>query len=413
MRESNPASHPGWKLSPPLDIGFEGKLKLTRLLNKIRRATMKDIEQQKFQPPPPHSPGEWDQFTRQAALVILLLGVLFLITVLRPLINLLGVTGIFILVLSYPVNKLLAKTKISYPIAVIAVFVPLAILLFLLFGNVVGWFVNNLQSLAASLKGQLDLVREIISTLEQSLGGPLTFAIFPDNLTGFIGNLLNMMSNFVFLTSISFVLAFLFILEMPANISQSFQSLSGVSQREFGILFDRLSNVWNGWLRSTVITSLIIGTTTGLELFLLGIPYAGVLGIITGFLNMVPTFGPLVSYLLIIVVTYTQGSSYLTLNPLTLTVLVWGINMLVNQVVRLVIFPRLAGNAIRLPIFFVILGLVVAAVLWGVIGLILVLPLMGTVREGLNYVLRKINRQDPYPGEQPPAGFWRREISAK
>jgi predicted PurR-regulated permease PerM len=119
----------------------------------------------------------------------------------------------------------------------------------------------------------------------------------------------------------------------------------------------------------------------------------------------------LVSYLLIIVVTYTQGSSYLTLNPLTLTVLVWGINMLVNQVVRLVIFPRLAGNAIRLPIFFVILGLVVAAVLWGVIGLILVLPLMGTVREGLNYVLRKINRQDPYPGEQPPAGFWRREIS--
>ena len=87
--------------------------------------------------------------------------------------------------------------------------------------------------------------------------------------------------------------------------------------------------------------------------------------------------------------------------------------MLVNQVVRLVIFPRLAGNAIRLPIFFVILGLVVAAVLWGVIGLILVLPLMGSVREGLNYVLRKINRQDPYPGEQPAAGFWREEISAK
>jgi predicted PurR-regulated permease PerM len=374
---------------------------------------MKDIEQQKFQPPPPHLPGEWDQFTRQAALVILLLGVLFLIMVLRPLINMLGITGIFILVLSYPVNKLHAKTKMSYPVAVIVVFIPLAVLLFLLIGNVVGWFVGNMQSLVVTLKGQLGLIRETISTLEQSPGGPLTFAMFSDNLTGFISNLLNKMSDFVFLTSISFILAFLFILEMPANISQSFQSLSEVSQREFGILFDRLSNVWNGWLRSTVITSLIIGTTTGLELFLLGIPHAGILGVITGFLNLVPTFGPLISYLLIIVVTYTQGSSYLTLNPLTLTVLVWGINMIVNQVVRLVIFPKLAGNAIRLPIFFIILGLVVAAVLWGVIGLILVLPLMGTVREGLNYVLRKINRQDPYPGEQPPAGFWRKEISAK
>ena len=45
---------------------------------------MKNIEPQKFQPSPPQIPGEWDQFTRQAALVILLLGVLFLILILAP-----------------------------------------------------------------------------------------------------------------------------------------------------------------------------------------------------------------------------------------------------------------------------------------------------------------------------------------
>jgi predicted PurR-regulated permease PerM len=200
---------------------------------------------------------------------------------------------------------------------------------------------------------------------------------------------------------------------MPANIARSFQSLSAASQREFGILTDRLSDVWNGWLRSTVITSLIIGTATAIELYLFGIPYAGILGVITGFLNLVPTFGPFISYLLIIVVTYTQGSSSLDLNPLTLTVLVWGVNLLINQVVRLVIFPRLAGKAVHLPVFFVILGLVVAAVLWGVIGVILVIPLLGTVREILFYVLHKINRQDPYPGEQPEQGFWTTEISAQ
>src|SRR5574338_595179 len=187
---------------------------------------------------------------------------------------------------------------------------------------------------------------------------------------------------------------------MPANIAMSFQSMSDISQREFGILTDRLSDVWNGWLRSTVITSLIIGTTTALELYLFGIPYAGILGVITGFLNLVPTFGPIVSYLLLILVTYTQGSSRLDLNPVTLTILVWGVNVLINQVVRLVIFPRLAGKAVHLPVFFVILGLVVAAVLWGVMGVILVIPLLGTAREVLVYVLRKINRQDPYPGEQ-------------
>ena len=374
---------------------------------------MTETELQKVQAPPAHRPGEWDQFTRQVAIVILMLGVLFLIAVLRPLLNLLGITGIFILILSHPINRLHTKTKLAYPVAVLLVFIPLAVLLFFLLGNVAGWFLTNVQSLAATLNGQFELSSETIASIEQYLGGGINVTALLEKLVGLIAGQLGMAVTFISYTGISFFLAFLFILEMPANLARSFQTLSDVSQREFGILIDKLSDVWNGWLRSTVITSVIIGTTTALELFLFGIPYAGILGIITGFLNLIPTFGPFISYLLIIVVTYTQGSSYLTLNPLTLTLLVWGVNLLINQFVRLVIFPKLAGKAAHLPVFFIILGIVVAGVLWGVIGVILIVPLLGTVTEVLKYILRKINRQDPYPGEQHQAGFWAREISAK
>lgn len=373
----------------------------------------KEIELQNYQPPPPPPPGQWDQFTRQAAVVILLLCVLFLINALLPLINLLGITGIFILILSYPVNKLRAKTKWAYPVVVFAVFIPLAILLFILVGNVAGWFVANAKDLVTALQSQIDLNRESILALENALGGSFSSVSFLSNVVSYVGNQFSKAFSFISLTGISFFLAFLFILEMPANLQKSFQSLSDVSQREFGILIDRLSNVWNGWLRSTVITSIIVGTTTALELALFGIPYAGILGVITGFLNLVPTFGPLISYILIFIVTYTQGSSYITWNPWTLSVVVLIVNMLVNQVIRLVIFPKLAGKAVHLPVFLVILGLVVAAVLWGVVGVILVIPLLGTVRVGLNYVLRKINREDPYPGEEPQVGFWTKEIVSK
>jgi predicted PurR-regulated permease PerM len=374
---------------------------------------MKDIEAKAYQSAPANRPGEWDQFTRQAAVVILMLGVLFLLAVLRPLLNLLGITGIVILILSYPVNKLRAKTKLAYPVVVLIVFIPLVILLFFIFGNVAGWFVDNAKSLITTLQAETNINQETIAAVEQALGGSVKLTTVLGNLLGFVGQQLSFAITFITFATLSVFLAFLYILEMPANVARSFQTLSNVSQREFGILIDRLSNVWNGWLRSTVITSLIIGTTTALELYLFGIPYAGILGVVTGFLNLIPTFGALVSYLLIIIVTYTQGSSYLTLNPLTLTVLVWGVNVLINQVARLVIFPRLAGKAVHLPVFFVILGLVVAAVLWGVIGVILVIPLLGTVREVLSYVLKKINRQDPFPGEQPQEGFWAQEIAAK
>jgi predicted PurR-regulated permease PerM len=210
---------------------------------------------------------------------------------------------------------------------------------------------------------------------------------------------------FIALIVISFFLAFLFILEMPGTLARSFETLSDVSKREFGILFGHLSTIWNGWLRSTVITSIIIGATTALELFVFGIPYAGVLGVISGLLNLIPTFGALLAYLLISVVTYTEGSSYLALNPMALTLLVLITNVCINQFIRLVIFPRLAGKAVHLPVFLVILGLVVAAVLWGVVGVILVVPLLGTAREILNYLMRKINRKDPFPGEEPGTFF--------
>jgi predicted PurR-regulated permease PerM len=376
---------------------------------------MKEIETKDNQPTPTPHPGEWDQFTRQAAVVILMLGVLFLLAVLRPLLNLLGITGIVILILSYPINGLRAKTKLAYPIVVLIVFIPLAVLLFIIFGNVASWFVDNAKSLVTTLQSEIELNQATISSVEQFLnaGGSFSLTKFLDTLANIIVNQLGLAITFISFAFISVFLAFLFILEMPANIAKSFQSLSDVSQREFGILIDRLSYVWTGWLRSTVITSLIIGTTTAIELFLFGIPYAGILGVITGFLNMIPTFGALVSYLLIIIVTYTQGSTKLDLSPVTLTVLVWGVNVLINQVTRLVIFPRLAGKAVHLPVFFVILGLIVAAVLWGVLGVILVIPLLGTVREVISYVLKKINKQDPFPGEQPQAGFWTQEISAQ
>jgi predicted PurR-regulated permease PerM len=286
-------------------------------------------------------------------------------------------------------------------------------ILFVLLGNVAGWFVSNAQKLVSWLQSEIAVNQALITNLESYLGNSIKVTSILGRILDFVSHQIGLAFALVLFTCNSIFLAFLFILEMPTSIARSFQSLSDVSQREFGILVDKLSDVWNGWLRSTVITSLIIDTTTALELFIFGIPYSGILGVITGFLNLISTFGPFSSYLLIIFVTYNQGSSYLTINPFTLTLIVWGINLLINQFVRLVIFPRLAGKAIHLPVFFVIIGLLIAAVLWGVIGVILVIPLLGTIREVLQYVLRKINRQEPYPGEQLQEGFWTKEISSQ
>ena len=49
------------------------------------------------------------------------------------------------------------------------------------------------------------------------------------------------------------------------------------------------------WLVGRGISMLEIGVTTGIGLWLLGVPLAFALGLLTGFLNFVPTFGPLIA----------------------------------------------------------------------------------------------------------------------
>ena len=163
---------------------------------------MKDIELQPHQPPPPPRPGDWDQFTRQAAIVILLLGVLFLISALRPLLNLLGVTGIFILILSYPVNKLRTKTKLAYPVVVILVFVPLAILLFLLFGSFARWFVENIQVVLGKFQELIQSNSQAIETVNVTFGGGANIPSWLDDVFRYAGDQLSTMVKFISLTSI-------------------------------------------------------------------------------------------------------------------------------------------------------------------------------------------------------------------
>jgi len=303
-------------------------------------------------------PGQWDQFTRQAAIVILILGALLLLRVLRPLLDMLAVTGLFILIYSYPVNAVRVRTRMSYPLAALIVFVPLTILVLPFFGILIHWSVGNLQSLSGAMQARTSAIQAWDDLLVRLTGGNPAGGRALESLAAELTRRVAFMAQFITLTGISFLLSFLFILEMPSNLARSFQGLSEAGQREVGILFDRLSTVWGGWLKSIGITPIIVGLTTAFELWLFGIPDAGILGVIAGFLNLVPTIGPFITYLLIIIVTYTQSSARLSLSPGALTLLVWGIDLLINQFIRLYIYPRLAGKALHLPVFLVILGIV-------------------------------------------------------
>jgi predicted PurR-regulated permease PerM len=56
-----------------------------------------------------------------------------------------------------------------------------------------------------------------------------------------------------------------------------------------------VNKVWNDYVRGQVVMGLIIGTTTWIVTWLLGVPGSFALGVIAGALECIPTFGPIIA----------------------------------------------------------------------------------------------------------------------
>ena len=65
---------------------------------------------------------------------------------------------------------------------------------------------------------------------------------------------------------------------------------------------------WMGrWLLGRFISMVVIGTATGVGLWLLGVPLAATLGLLTGLLDFIPTFGPILAAIPTALVALTVG----------------------------------------------------------------------------------------------------------
>jgi predicted PurR-regulated permease PerM len=163
------------------------------------------------------------------------------------------------------------------------------------------------------------------------------------------------------------------------------------------LMSKKLTRVWKGYLYGQLVNSAITGAMVWIVLWIVGMPGAFVMGVVMAILNMVPTFGPILAAIPGVLAALVNGTTRFEMSNLAFAVLVVMIYLVVVQLQANLIAPRVMGTAVRLPAAVIMLGLIAGFSVGGLLGSLLAVPVIATLRDIFIYLYAKLIDRDPFP----------------
>lgn len=323
-------------------------------------------------------------------LLLWIIGVVFLgwfIYQIKSIIVLFFITGILAYILNPSVVKLAHRLKLKRGLAVgvfyIIVITPVILFLVL----VVPILGNQLLSLVKNLPKYYDLILGIIKQVEESVQTNPTLqnalssflsSIRPQ-IEGFISSIGLKAFNFILtITSsiatliLAIILNFYFLIDIE-NIKRNFINILPTSIKDKTLtILEEINIRFKDFLKAQAILCLFVGLADGLGVWVLGIDYPLILGIIAGFTEIIPYIGPYIGAIPAIIIA-------LTISPWkALEIAIWYI--LVQQIENYLLVPKIMGRAMKLHPLTVIFSLLVFGKLFGIWGVLLAVPIAGIIK---------------------------------
>lgn len=161
-------------------------------------------------------------------------------------------------------------------------------------------------------------------------------------------------------------------------------------QDEMRELYRRISRVWMAYLRGQIVLMIIVGIVFTIAWWIIGIPGALALGVIAGFFTLVPDVGPFVAAGLAVGVALLEGSSWIPLSNFWVAGIVTITYLVLINLKSLLLRPYVMGRSVHMNEGLVFIAIIMATILAGILGALLVVPVLATVVVAGEYVRRKV-----------------------
>jgi predicted PurR-regulated permease PerM len=317
---------------------------------------------------------------------------------LRPMLALLAISLMLALALD-PLVGLFERLRLSRAWSVMLALLSVMGLLALIGLTIVPMMVAQVSSLMASLPGAIDGVRDStwLSSLDERYGVRSVVERQLLSLSGSVagsvaGSAIEVLSSTLggLVTMIAVLtLAVFGLLSGKHLFEQGLQWVRPEKREDLRSLVVDMRQAVSGYLVGVVLICALGGVVTGLSTYLLGVPYFLALGLLYLLLGFIPYIGSLL-------VAVTVSLTTLATVGLRRALIALAICLIYQQIEGNVVQPLIQKRTLKMNPLLIAIVVIVGAMLMGVLGGVLALP----VAAALQVVLQRVHRMRAHRWEQ-------------
>jgi len=161
-------------------------------------------------------------------------------------------------------------------------------------------------------------------------------------------------------------------------------------------LYNRIRNVWVAYLRGQIVLMFIVGVVFTIAWIIIGIPGALVLGVIAGLFTLVPDVGPFLAMVLAAGVALLEGSNWIPLSNFWVAGIVVIVYLVLINLKNFFLRPYIMGRSVHMNEALIFIAIVIATILKGILGALLVVPVLASVVVVGGYIQRRVLGLPPF-----------------
>ncbi len=171
------------------------------------------------------------------------------------------------------------------------------------------------------------------------------------------------------------VLAFYFVTDSERLMQSVLRAVPERHHERFRLLARDVDRTMHGYVRGQLILCVIAAVVTSAVLYLLGVRVFLTLGLVAGLTRAIPIIGPIVGGVVI------SGIAWLQVDIET-ALIALGIFCVMHFVESKLIMPKVLGHEAELHPVLVIIALLVGGEFFGVLGMLVAVPIVAALRVG-------------------------------